>query len=157
MKRIFYHFISLVPLICFAQESLYKSSPLEYLSMNVGNASFSAGRTYYINLAFSPNGEPFVASSDGYCSLQSSVMKFDGTNWVHVGDTGFSPGRAEYLSFAFSPSGEPYQAYQDWSYGYRATAMKFDGNNWVIVGNPEVSEYVAASSMTNNNSYSNKY
>jgi hypothetical protein len=101
--------------------------------INVGNAGFSAGEADYTSLAFSPSGEPYVAFMD-YATIpfgKTTLMKFDGTNWVNVGNAGFSEGTAAWTSLAFSPNGEPYIAFQDNVDSNRATVMKYDS---VMVG-----------------------
>ena len=136
MKKIFYILMFLFPIVVSAQQSWYKSSPLDYMWMNVGKAGFSVGEIAYTSLAFNPvNSQPYIAYSDSANSEKATVMKFDGTNWVNVGNADFSAGRADCTSLAFSPSGEPYVAYQDWANSYKATVKKFDGTNWVNVGN----------------------
>ena len=125
----------LYPVVLYAQQSWYKSSPLDYMWMNVGNAGFSIGVAACTSLAFSPSdGQPYVAYTDKGNSYKATVMKFDGSNWVNVGTKGFSEGEVVYTSLAFSPSGEPYVAYRDDGNSYKATVMKFDGTNWVNVG-----------------------
>jgi hypothetical protein len=64
MKKLFYIFLFLFPVILCAQQNWYKSSPSDYMWMNVGNACFSEGSTEYISFAFSASGEPYVAYSD---------------------------------------------------------------------------------------------
>jgi len=137
MKKLIYILLFVFPVAVYAQNNLYKSSPLDYMWKNVGNAGFSAGKAEFTSLAFSPSGQPYVAYEDWGNSRKATVMKFDGTNWVNVGNAGFSTGEVDYISLAFSPSGEPYVAYQDGGVTYsvgKATVMKFDGTNWVNVG-----------------------
>ena len=126
----------LYPMVVCAQQSWYKSSPLDYAWKNVGNAGFSADTVNLTSLAFSPSGEPTVAYMDYGNSKKATVMKFDGSSWVNIGNAGFSAGRPYYISLAFSPSdGQPYVAYSDYANSYKATVMKFNGTNWVNVGN----------------------
>src|ERR1035437_1151912 len=135
MKKLIYILIFLLPVAVCAQQDGYQSSPLDYIWQNVGNAGFSAGKAYFINLVFSPAGQPYVAYQDSTNFKKATVMKFDGTNWVYVGTAGFSGGEAGFPSLAFSPSGEPYVAYQDFWYAQETTLKKFDGIDWVNVGN----------------------
>jgi uncharacterized protein YjdB len=107
--------------------------------VNVGNARFSAGVAYFLSLAFSPSGQPYVAYDDFENLNKATVMKFDGTNWVNVGNAGFSAAEADYTSLAFSPSGQPFVAFNDWANSFFATVMRYDGNNWVNVGPPAFS------------------
>ena len=60
--------------------------------VNIGNAGFSAGISYYTSLAFSPTGEPYVAYQDCVNHYKATVMKYDGTQWVNVGNEDFSVG-----------------------------------------------------------------
>jgi hypothetical protein len=135
MKKIILIIFHLLTFDLIAQQPWVKSSPSDYLWMNVGNSGFSAGQADYTSLAFSPTGEPYVAFQDGANSKKATVMKFDGTNWINAGNAGFSVGQADYSSLAFSPSGEPYVAFQDGANSQKSTVMKFDGTNWVNVGN----------------------
>ena len=126
------------PYVAFADGTIGggKASVMKYNGMNwtyVGNSGFSAGWTYFVNLAFNTSGQPFVAYQD--YQVSASVMKFDGTNWVNVGNADFSAGHADYISLALSPTGQPCVAYEDYENEYRATVMEFDGTNWVNVGN----------------------
>jgi hypothetical protein len=114
--------------------------------VNVGNTGFSAASAWYISLALSITGQPYVAYDDYQFQPegQATVMMFNDTNWVNVGIAGFSGGAAWYTSLAINPSGEPYVAYSDGSsYGGAVTVMKFDSSNWVYVGNPGFSASIA--------------
>lgn len=167
MKRIIYIFLFLLPVVSVAQQTWYKSSPLDYMWMNVGNAGFSGRMVRDIGLACHPiSGQPYVAFCDTVNSYKATVMKYDGTNWTDVGNPGFSAGECSYISLAFNPSGEPYVAYADNENPPRATVMKFDGTNWVYVGivgfsagqvwftniafSPTGEPYVAYSDLANN-------
>jgi hypothetical protein len=135
MKKMLLLLVFVCPFVGISQQPWHKSSPLDYMWKNVGNAGFSAGEADNTCLAFSPSGEPYVVYSDYANSLKASVMKFDGANWVYVGNAGFSAGEANYTNLVFGPSGEPYVAYEDYTNSLRATVMKFNGTNWVNVGN----------------------
>jgi len=76
MKK-FYILMFFFPVVVCAQENWYKSSPSDYMWMNVGNAGFSAGYTDWTSLAFSPSGEPYVAYQDWEKSQKATVMKYD--------------------------------------------------------------------------------
>jgi len=105
--------------------------------VNVGTVGFSVGRAEFQSLAFHPvTHEPYVAYQDNWVNgYGSTVMRFDGTNWVTVGTEGFSAGEARFQSLAFHPStNEPYVAYRDLSNSSRTTVMHFNGTNWVNVG-----------------------
>jgi len=105
--------------------------------MNVGTAGFSAiGFTNNNVLAFHPaTNEPYVAYQDGGNGRRTTVMRFDGTNWVNVGTAGFSAGNSFWQSLAFHPAtDEPYVAYRDQNNGNRTVVMRFDGTAWVNVG-----------------------
>ncbi len=114
------------PIAVCAQQPWYKSSPLDYMWQNVGNAGFSAGVASDISLAFSPSGQPYVAYEDYGNAEKATVMKFDGTNWVNVGNAGFSAGTTDCESLAFNPSsGDPYVAYEDGANSYKTTVMDY--------------------------------
>jgi len=63
MKKLFYLFMVLFPVVVYAQQNWVKSSPL-YEWVNVGNAGFSAGYCTNVSLAFSPSEQPYVAYID---------------------------------------------------------------------------------------------
>jgi hypothetical protein len=151
MRKFIYVFMFLFPVVIFAQQSGYKSSPLDYLWQYVGDAGFSSGPAYYTSLAFSPvDGQPYVAYMDvpawGGTTGPATVKKFDGTNWVYVGNAGFTVITVGYTSLAFSPVDSlPYVAYgAGCSSGNQATVMKFDGTGWVHVGGGGFSQGTAA-------------
>jgi hypothetical protein len=98
----------------------------------VGIAGFSAGATSNQSLAMD-DSTPYVAYKDGGNGYKTTVMKFDGSNWVNVGSPGFSAGVAYRQSLAMDGS-TPYVAYQDKANGDKTTVMKFDGSSWVNVG-----------------------
>jgi hypothetical protein len=103
---------------------------------NVGQAPIISGTHEYINIEFSPSGEPHIATEEDLTG-QAMVRKFDGAAWVDVGPTLITADNARYLDLEFSPSGEPYIAYQDYSTATSSiTVQRFDGANWVNVGTP---------------------
>ena len=137
MKRFISIIILSLPFHIFAQQSFYKSSPLDYTWQYVGKAGFSPGVASQNSLAFSPSGQPYLAFENYSDSNKMTIMKFDENNWVCVGDSVIPVGKGEYISLAFNPSsGQPYVAFQDKEDTLKATVKKFDGTNWVYVGNP---------------------
>ena len=134
MKKLIYLLFFLNPLVVLAQLDGYKSSPFDYMWMNVGNAGFSAGQVADLCLALNSSGQPYVAYRDA-ASGKATVMKFDGTNWVNVGTAGFSAGGVENTSLAFNLSGQPNGAYVDYVNNRKSTVMKYNGTLWENVGN----------------------
>jgi hypothetical protein len=104
--------------------------------VNVGIAGFSVSGAACESLAFSPSGQPYVAYSDGAAIPWNSttVMKFDGSNWINVGNTGFSAGFTWGECLTFSPSGEPHVSYIDLVDSSKVSVMKYNGTSWVYVG-----------------------
>ena len=47
MKKLIYLLMIVFPIAVCAQQPWYKSSPLDYMWQNVGNAGFSAGEAWY--------------------------------------------------------------------------------------------------------------
>ncbi|MCW3107819.1 MAG: C-terminal target protein [Segetibacter sp.] len=128
---------------------------------NNHEAGFSAGACGNTSLALMGT-TPYAAYADGINGYKTTVMKFEGSNWVPVGTPGFSAGNAGYISMACNGS-TPYVFYQDKN--GKATVMKYDGSNWVPVGTPGFSAgtisfisiafngnipYVAYKDITNN-------
>ncbi|MBL7814757.1 MAG: T9SS type A sorting domain-containing protein [Saprospiraceae bacterium] len=101
--------------------------------VTVGNTTgFSSGAVEYTSLAFS-GSTPYIAFSDGTQSGKSTVMKYDGTNWITVGTAGFSSNSAYSISLAFDGT-TPYIVYQNGGSGQKAIVMMYNGSNWVSVG-----------------------
>ena len=76
MRKLFYFMALLLPVVTCAQQPWYKSSPLDYMWMNVGNSGFSQGEADYTSLAFNPsNNQPYVAYQDYGNSNKAMVMK----------------------------------------------------------------------------------
>ncbi|WP_299284488.1 MBG domain-containing protein [uncultured Mucilaginibacter sp.] len=96
------------------------------------NEAFS-GLIKYNNIVTSPDGVPYVVSSDANNSSKLTVKKFDGSNWIMVGAAGFSGGTTGLISLAINGV-TPYVAFSDAANSGKATVMKFDGNSWVTVG-----------------------
>jgi hypothetical protein len=125
----------LFPIVGFAQQPWYKYSPMDYTWKYVGNEGFSAGEAWWICLAFSPSGQPYIAFC-GTDPSKATVMKFDGSNWENVGNAGFSAGETKYTSLAINPTdSQPYVAYMEVAESGSATVMKFNGTKWMNVGN----------------------
>ena len=112
----------------------------------VGAAHFSTSLADRPDLAFAPDGTPYVAFGDGAHGSRTSVMKYSGSSWVYVGAAGFSAGQPGDLNLAIAPDGTPYLAYQDGGNGNKATVMKFNGTAWTLVGPAGFSADVAWSS-----------
>jgi hypothetical protein len=136
MKRLIYILFISIPILVNAQQSWYKSSPRNYMWMNVGTSDYLTESDYWTCLAFNPiNGQPYVAFYD---PNGLSVLKYDGTNWQFVGNPDFSAAGAGPFGggLAFNPAGQPYVAFNDGQFypGGRLTVMKFNGSFWDTVG-----------------------
>lgn len=57
---------------------------------NVGSPGFSAGQTYYTNIAIDSSGTPYVVYTDNDKSNKATVMKYENGSWTYVGSQGFS-------------------------------------------------------------------
>ena len=88
----------LYPAVLCAQQDWNKSSPLEYMWQNVGNAGFSSDTAWWTKLVISPSGEPYVSFWDFVHTRKATVMKYNGTNWVYVGNALFTPDSVAYVS-----------------------------------------------------------
>ena len=136
-KHIWLMFL-LLPVFAIGQVSNTFLSPQTHAWQIVGQDTFSAGFAHYINLVFSPSGEPYVAYLEGVLS-KLTMMKYNGNQWAKVGNSDSVPQGIEELSFVFSPSGQPYVAFVDFGVPPGVNVMKFDGINWVYVGIPSFS------------------
>lgn len=76
--------------------------------------NFTAGEAANAHFVFKPTtNEPHVVFKDVANSSKGSLMRYDGTNWVHVGSAGFTPNQANFPKLAFQPStNEPHVAFQ---------------------------------------------
>jgi hypothetical protein len=92
----------------------------------VGIHGFTNNISQYPGIAF--NGSvPYVSyieyiwlNVNNFCS---SVMKFDGLNWINVGSRGFSP-VSSYQKLAIN-NGTPYVVFRNDEYGYSGSVMKY--------------------------------
>lgn len=131
------------PCVAFEDGSTAQATVMKFDGLNwvyVGLPKFTQDAADCLSLAIDPlNGEPYVAYMDwGSSGLRTSVMKFDGSNWVYVGSQFFSAaGQTVAQSIAFSPADNmPYVAFEDGGWGYNARVMKYNGTDWVNVGIP---------------------
>ncbi len=103
----------------------------------VSAAGFSAGGVQMPDLAFAPDGTPYVVYREGSInSYKATVMSLQSGAWAPVGGVGFTAGRGDEPSLAFAPDGTPYVAFSDFSGNPdgRATVMKYSGGSWTAVG-----------------------
>jgi hypothetical protein len=108
-------------------------------TLGAGTWPNGAGEDDYESLAFAPDGTPYIAYSDHANSNNTTVMKFDGTNWVTVGAPGFGTGSSSgFQSLAFAPDGAPWVARDDCSNGTgcEPEVSRFNGSSWAAVGAP---------------------
>lgn len=119
----------------------------------VGIENFSAKiKDESARIAIAPDGTPYVSFESWIDNdnQSTSVMKFDGSNWVLVGTEKFSDGNARSTSIQISSDNIPYVAFQDWggSSAQTASVMKFNGTAWIYVGTRQFSSGVNASMMS---------
>ena len=103
----------------------------------VGTDNISAGEISTcgspIALATDTSGNPYIAYQD--TNYKTTVMKYDGSNWVLVGNHGFSSGQPVGISMAIDKNNIPYVVYESLDSTLPgAIVMKFDGTNWVRLG-----------------------
>ncbi|MBP9054418.1 MAG: hypothetical protein KBF94_17505, partial [Ilumatobacteraceae bacterium] len=86
-------------------------------------------------LAFAPDGTPYVAFQSTVVSGKLLVQRYVGGVWSPVGGTsGLSAGPAYGLQLAFAPDGTPYVAYSDNGLDNKAVVKRFTGGAWSTVG-----------------------
>jgi hypothetical protein len=96
------------------------------------------------NIAVTPSGILYVAFGDnksGYYGY-STVITYNGSNWVTVGPEGFSGASVNSTSMALDATGIPYVAWESSDSYNTATVMKFNGSSWAAVGSPGFVNYV---------------
>lgn len=136
MKTIALVLLLIYPVVSFTQKINSEFYARDYTWTYIGSPTISDSTGYYISLAFSPTGEPYVAYVDKAYSDKTTVLKFDGNSWIYAGSPGFSEGKASYVRLAFNPTnGKPYVAFEDLDDTLKSTVMKFDGSSWTTVGN----------------------
>lgn len=106
----------------------------------VGDSNFSDPYLDCLDLAFSSNGDVYVAFSyislvDGKGRLQ--IQKYNGLDWVEVGETKVLNNGFKGVHLIISPSDEPYVSYVEFdSFLFGMVVEKFDGSKWDEVGTP---------------------
>lgn len=107
---------------------------------NVGGAVFSTDfiGSVSFQLAFHPNGTPFIAHDDSSHSKRLTVRKFDDTliKWVVVGAPAISSREVFCMQLKFGSDGALYVAYTDGTINVDDTVKvkMFDGQSWILVG-----------------------
>ena len=116
----------------------------------VGNdgEAFSDGLVNYVDLAFSPNGAPYIAFQDATISNKLSVMTFDGNNWGYVGERGFTNSSASYCSIELNSDGEIFVAFRDGAVDNKASVMRYGST--LSLNENYLNEYSLYPNPTNN-------
>lgn len=94
--------------------------------VNVGLVGFSDNKAQYQSIAIDNSGTPYVAYSDNAefgSGGQTTVMQFDGTNWVNTGTPNFTTINSGYQDLILD-NGIPYVAYMEGS-NYRASVKAY--------------------------------
>ena len=101
----------------------------------IGNAGFSGGTSYDVNMALTKNNVPYVVYIDSATGM-ANVKKFVGGAWIDVG-TSVSLGKCSSTHIVINKNEEPYVSYADSTLSNaRITVRKFNGTNWENVGTP---------------------
>jgi len=86
-------------------------------------------------LAFAPDGTPYVAFQSTVSAGKLLVQRYAGGVWSPVGGTsGLSTGAAYASKMVFAPDGTPYVAYSDSGLAGKAVVKRFTGGAWLAVG-----------------------
>lgn len=95
---------------------------------------FTAGPASSGRLVLDSAGMPYVAYlEDSGCFVLPSMMKFNGTSWVHVGTNRFTIGTADFMDMAIWGT-TPYFAYPDQNDSGKLSVVRFNGSAWETVG-----------------------
>lgn len=106
----------------------YKTSVMTFDGTNwvyVGSPGFSGGPADYQCLALDGD-TPYVAFQEentGGSGGGTTVMKYDGTNWINVGLPNFNEGLTAYHSLLII-NHIPYVAFMDGAYSYKTVVKK---------------------------------
>ncbi len=105
---------------------------------------FPYRKAQYTSIAIDMHGTPYVVFEDWVDSAlaiagKTTVMKYNGSNWVFVGSPGFSTEYAAFTSIAIDAGGIPYVSYINYGGFSPVIVKKFIGSSWVSVGGPTVS------------------
>ncbi|HRH47317.1 MAG TPA: T9SS type A sorting domain-containing protein [Panacibacter sp.] len=96
--------------------------------LTIGTPGFTSSKNgvYYPDIVIDSFGIPIVAFQDDNGREQTSVFKYNGTDWELLGNKYFSPGHAYGPSLAVNKSGTPVILFQDASYNNFGTVMRID-------------------------------
>jgi hypothetical protein len=114
----------------------------------VGEEGFSTWDSVsaYQSLAFDSNDNLYLAFQEEWYGDATSVMTYNGDEWIYVGGEGFSAGAGSFQSLAISNSGQLFVGYRDNENDGKCTVMTYSDNDWVPVGpvgfSPEAVSYV---------------
>lgn len=126
------------PIVAYEEQSSQASvKKFDGTSWNyIGTQYISPAYATYVSLALNSADVPYVAYSDGigWPSLNATVKRFDGANWVLVGPQQFSASQADYIDLEFDKNNNLFIAYSDHFYSAAITVKKFNSTNWVNVG-----------------------
>ncbi|MFZ4619904.1 MAG: LamG-like jellyroll fold domain-containing protein [Bacteroidota bacterium] len=100
----------------------------------IGTAGVSDGIIYYLSLAVSSTGIPYIGYTDYANGNKATVMRYTEYGWLPVGTKPFTTGTAMYMNMTLASDGTPYVAYQDGSNSNKLTVQKFIGAAWTVVG-----------------------
>lgn len=140
-----------VPHIMFMPEgdavipAVLKYNGSEWISLGEkysGNSVYISNIGEFPGFALDTNNNPYIAFSDYKNSNKTTVITFDGTEWVPVGAEGFSPNFAFFPSLTIDAGGTQYIAFVDGAKLFKASVMKFNGISWEYVGAAGFSESV---------------
>jgi len=116
--------------------------------VDVGNVTppgsgFIIRSQYYISLALSSDGTPYIGYQDGDVpSTIAIVKKFEGGKWVVLGGGGLvATNGAAYPTIAISKMGTRYIGYGDYENENKAAVKRFNGTSWENVGSAVSSSY----------------
>ncbi len=102
----------------------------------VGSAGFSSDQVEHTTVAIDGNDTVYVAY-DGWSTYsytyQSTVMRYNGTDWVTVGQPRFSSIDARWTSLAMDSHDIPHVVFAE-KYPGGTTVMKYDDGDWGVVG-----------------------
>lgn len=111
----------------------YKATVMKFDSTGwkiVGTSGFSAAQAFFISMQVyndgTSTGIPYIAYEDYANNVSSTVMKFDGNNWINVGNAGFTNGYVSYTSLFLNSYGVPYVGMSDFNYSGNVSVMKYD-------------------------------
>ena len=114
--------------------------------------------TNRLAIGIDPDDNIYVAFADMHFGEKTTVMKWNGTQWIIVGSRGISAGFMTSVNIAFDNAGTLHVGFvRAFEGSFAGEVMKFDGTNWISLGAEPVSAFDEFSIYLTNDKAGNIY